>query len=79
MRVFVAGGTGVIGSRLLPLLARAGHEVIVLNRSALARGFTEKDLCDPYPWTNTQNRGVPQEARRLADRTPTASRLGWSL
>ena len=33
MRVFVAGGTGVIGGRLLMLLARAGHEVTAMTRS----------------------------------------------
>ena len=33
MRVFVAGGTGVIGRRLLALLAGAGHEVTAMTRS----------------------------------------------
>jgi nucleoside-diphosphate-sugar epimerase len=33
MRVFVAGATGVIGRRLLPMLAREGHEVVGLTRS----------------------------------------------
>ena len=33
MRVLVAGGTGVIGRQLLPLLGEVGHEVIVLSRS----------------------------------------------
>jgi nucleoside-diphosphate-sugar epimerase len=28
MRVFVAGATGVVGRRLLPLLTSQGHEVI---------------------------------------------------
>ncbi|MBT2515014.1 NAD(P)-dependent oxidoreductase [Arthrobacter sp. ISL-30] len=34
MRVFVAGGTGVVGRRVVPLLLRQGHEVTVLVRSA---------------------------------------------
>ncbi|MFD3745242.1 NAD-dependent epimerase/dehydratase family protein [Nocardia sp. NPDC058633] len=33
MRIFLAGATGVIGSRLLPLLVGAGHEVAGLTRS----------------------------------------------
>ncbi|HEX7084126.1 MAG TPA: NAD(P)H-binding protein [Gaiellaceae bacterium] len=32
MRVFVAGATGVIGRRLVPLLVAAGHEVAGLTR-----------------------------------------------
>jgi nucleoside-diphosphate-sugar epimerase len=33
VRVFVAGATGVIGVRLLPLLVEAGHEVAGMTRS----------------------------------------------
>ena len=33
MRVFVAGATGVIGRRLVPMLVAAGHEVTGLTRS----------------------------------------------
>lgn len=33
MRVFVAGATGVIGVRLVPLLVAAGHEVAGMTRS----------------------------------------------
>jgi hypothetical protein len=33
MRVFVAGGTGALGRRLVPLLVASGHEVVVLTRS----------------------------------------------
>lgn len=34
MRVFVAGGAGVIGRRLVPLLVARGHEVTATTRSA---------------------------------------------
>lgn len=33
MRIFVAGGSGVIGRRLVPLLVAAGHEVGAMTRS----------------------------------------------
>jgi nucleoside-diphosphate-sugar epimerase len=33
MRIFLAGATGAIGRRLLPLLRRAGHEVTGMTRS----------------------------------------------
>jgi nucleoside-diphosphate-sugar epimerase len=33
MRVFVAGASGVIGVRLVPLLVAAGHEVVGMTRS----------------------------------------------
>jgi nucleoside-diphosphate-sugar epimerase len=35
MRVFLAGATGAIGRRLVPLLLRAGHEVVGTTRSAM--------------------------------------------
>jgi nucleoside-diphosphate-sugar epimerase len=34
VRIFLAGATGVIGRRLVPLLHEAGHEVVGLTRSA---------------------------------------------
>ena len=33
MRVFVAGATGAIGTRLVPLLVDRGHEVVAMTRS----------------------------------------------
>lgn len=34
MRVFVAGGTGAVGRRLIPLLAAAGHHVVAITRDS---------------------------------------------
>ena len=33
MRVFVAGGSGVLGVRLMPLLVAAGHDVVAMTRT----------------------------------------------
>ncbi len=41
MRIFLAGATGVIGSRLLPLLVAAGHEVTGTTRSPERAGQIE--------------------------------------
>lgn len=37
MRVFVAGATGVVGRRLVPLLVQAGHDVSAIGRSPAKR------------------------------------------
>lgn len=53
MRIFVAGATGVIGIRLLPLLKEMGHKVAGMTRSPekalLLNGMgVEAILCDVY-------------------------------
>ena len=42
MRVFVAGGTGVIGRRLVPQLVAGGHEVTATTTSASKLGLLEQ-------------------------------------
>jgi nucleoside-diphosphate-sugar epimerase len=42
MRVFVAGGTGVIGRRLVPQLAARGHQVTATTTSAGKLGLLER-------------------------------------
>ena len=42
MRVFVAGGTGVVGRRLVPQLAARGHQVTATTTSADKLEVVEK-------------------------------------
>src|SRR5687768_1433767 len=42
MRVFVAGGTGVIGRRLVPQLLARGHQVTATTTSAAKVGLLEQ-------------------------------------
>ena len=53
MRIFLAGATGVIGVRLVPLLAAAGHQVAGMTRSpervaSLGALGAEPVVCDVY-------------------------------
>jgi uncharacterized protein YbjT (DUF2867 family) len=53
MRIFLAGASGVIGQRLIPLLVQAGHVVGGLTRSPsktelLSRLGAEPILCDVF-------------------------------
>jgi uncharacterized protein YbjT (DUF2867 family) len=51
MRIFVAGATGVIGVRLVPLLVAAGHTVAGMTRSqprVVERLGAEPVVCDVY-------------------------------
>ena len=56
MKVFLAGATGVLGVRLVPLLVEAGHDVVGMTRSpAKADLLTELGatpvVCDVYDTT----------------------------
>src|SRR5207248_3263430 len=48
MRVFVAGATGVIGVRLVPLLVAAGHEVVGMTRTAEKAESLRRLSADPF-------------------------------
>jgi hypothetical protein len=57
MRVFITGGTGLIGSRLIPRLRQRQDEVVVLTRRAAAARakmpdctIVEGDATQPGPW-----------------------------
>jgi uncharacterized protein YbjT (DUF2867 family) len=47
VRIFLAGATGVIGARLLPLLVAAGHDVTGTTRSLERTGLIERAGASP--------------------------------
>ena len=47
MRIFVAGATGAIGKRLVPLLVANGHEVVGTTRSAAKSGLLRELGAEP--------------------------------
>ena len=58
MRIFVAGASGLIGVRLVPLLVEAGHEVAGMTRSPVATSATA-----PSPNAVLTPPVVPEPAR----------------
>ena len=56
MRIFVAGATGVIGRRLVPMLVEAGHDVTGMTRhkekeDRVATAGAEPVVCDVFDAT----------------------------
>ncbi len=85
MRIFIAGASGVIGVRLVPLLASRGHKVVGMTRSAgkadLLRSLgADPVICDVF------DQGALREALisarpdaiidQLTDLPDDASRIG---
>ena len=42
MRIFIAGATGVIGRRVVPLLLAAGHQITAVGRTPEKRAVLER-------------------------------------
>jgi len=67
MRIFAAGASGVLGIRVLPLLAAAGHDVSGMTRSpskadVLRRAGAEPVICDVFD--------LPALRREVAEARP---------
>lgn len=61
MKIFVAGGTGVIGRRAVPLLVEAGHDVTVVARSTAKAEWVADRHATPAAidvWDPDQLRGA---------------------
>jgi nucleoside-diphosphate-sugar epimerase len=85
MRIFVAGATGVIGIRLVPLLVAEGHDVAGMTRSARKAAELERlgvvpVVCDVYDVAALRDAVVafaPDAVmHQLTDLPDDASKLG---
>ncbi|KAB2363517.1 NAD-dependent epimerase/dehydratase family protein [Actinomadura montaniterrae] len=73
MRVLVAGSTGVIGSRLMPLLEAVGHEPIGLSRSGRGPGRTlAADALDRDAMSRAVREAAPDAVVNLLTAIPAA-------
>jgi uncharacterized protein YbjT (DUF2867 family) len=66
MRVFLAGATGVLGRRLLPLLVENGHEVHGLTRSTDKAAFVEDLGGTPVVCDAFDRAGIVEAVTRIA-------------
>jgi nucleoside-diphosphate-sugar epimerase len=87
LRIFIAGGTGVIGRRVVPALVSAGHEVVAASRSeagllrlrAAGAQAVKMDLMDAADVRRAI--GKPDVVINVSTHIPpstTASLLPWS-
>jgi len=78
MKIFLAGGTGVVGTRALPALVAAGHDVSAVARTDAKADLVRSlggepvtvDLFDPMPF------GTSSSDTRWSSTWPRASAPG---
>lgn len=66
MRIFVAGATGVIGRRVVPLLCRAGHDVTAIGRTPERRARLARQGAAPVA-VSVFDRAALEQAMRGHD------------
>jgi nucleoside-diphosphate-sugar epimerase len=64
MKVFVAGGTGVVGKRLVPLLVKSGYEVVATTRSADRVGWLRGVGAEPVVVDGLHDDAVKEAVER---------------
>ena len=73
MRVFVAGGTGVIGRRLVPQLVARGHQVTATTTNAAKLGLLAQLDADGIVM-DVWMRSLSVKRWRPSGRTPSCTR-----
>jgi nucleoside-diphosphate-sugar epimerase len=58
MRIFVAGATGAVGTRLLPLLTSAGHSVVGMTRTPAKADWIRRTGAEPAIVDALDGRGI---------------------
>ena len=64
MKVFVAGGSGAVGGRLIPLLVKAGHAVVATSRTPAKAALLRAAGAEPAILDALDRDAVIAEVRR---------------
>ena len=75
MRVFITGGTGLIGSAVVAELLAAGHSVTALTRSEASAAKARAGGADTVPGSHS----CTEEYRQCSSKTTHPRRTGLAL
>lgn len=56
MKIFIIGGTGLVGKKLIKLLTAAGHEAVAASPSSGVNTLTGEGLADAFKGTHRRRR-----------------------
>jgi nucleoside-diphosphate-sugar epimerase len=76
MRIFVAGATGVVGRRAVPLLLERGHRVTAVGRTPEKRAALQREGADALALDLPAPAGSSRSRSHRS--TPTGMTGGWT-
>jgi 2-alkyl-3-oxoalkanoate reductase len=74
MKIFVAGGSGVVGQRLIPRLVARGHEVVATTRSPKKAERLRQAGAEPAVVDGLDERAMVEAVSRTESRKSSSTR-----